>query len=667
MLNHIGNIDFSQFHFIRPEWLWSLAVFVLLWLLIGRINQSTHWESFIAKDKLEALRVTGGRASKIWQWLLILGWTLGTVAAAGPTWKQVPVPTVRDESAMVIVLDLSRSMLAEDISPDRLTRAKFKLIDILRQRGDGQTALVAYAGDPHTVSPLTDDPRTIEALLPALHPNIMPVQGSNTEAAIDLSLQLLKDAGVSQGEILLLTDGVASDAQRHIRDLYDGSFRLSILGIGSTEAVPIPRETGGFFTDSRGEIILTRLNRDELQILAGLSAGRYVEMQPDDSDIKYLLEDNFEIADDSEGAENALLYDSWEDMGYWLVLLLLPFVAHSFRKGAIYLFPLMFILPNHSEAQTWDAVAFGWDDLWLNKDQQAAKMLAEDPAGAAETFVREDWAAVADFNAQNYQSAAERFAGFEDIENTYNLGNALAFNGDLQGALDAYNQVLEQRPEHKDAAHNKAVIEQLMQQQDQQQEDSSESGENSEEQSQSDSENSSQDQQSQDQQGQDQQNQEQQNQQGQEQQDNQQQGSEGQDAEQSDSEQQGQQSEAGQDEPQQQQDQASQSEQESDQQNQSEQQSAQQQEAEQGTEETESAQASEQDQGANESEQEQAAMMAAEPTPDALEDSSEQWLRTIPDDPSGLLRRKFDYQSRQNRLEQRYRLQVPSNPDDERY
>ena len=666
MLNHIGNIDFSQFHFIRPEWLWSLAVFVLLWLLVGRINQSTHWESFIAKDKLEALRVTGGRASKIWQWLLILGWTLGTVAAAGPTWKQVPVPTVRDESAMVIVLDLSRSMLAEDISPDRLTRAKFKLIDILRQRGDGQTALVAYAGDPHTVSPLTDDPRTIEALLPALHPNIMPVQGSNTEAAIDLSLQLLKDAGVSQGEILLLTDGVASDAQRHIRDLYDGSFRLSILGIGSTEAVPIPRETGGFFTDSRGEIILTRLNRDELQILAGLSAGRYVEMQPDDSDIKYLLEDNFEIADDSEDAENALLYDSWEDMGYWLVLLLLPFVAHSFRKGAIYLFPLMLILPNHSEAQTWDAVAFGWDDLWLNKDQQAAKMLAADPAGAAQTFVREDWAAVADFNARNYQSAAERFAGFEDIENTYNLGNALAFNGDLQGALDAYNQVLEQQPEHKDAAHNKAVLEQLMQQQDQQQdqqqEDSSESGENSENQSQSDSENSSQDQQ-----GQDQQNQEQQNQEGQEQQDNQQQSSEAQNSEQSDSEQQGQQSEAGQDESQQQQDQASPSEQESDQKNQSEQQSAQQQEAEQGAEETESAQASEQDQETRESEQEQAAMMAAEPTPDALEDSSEQWLRTIPDDPSGLLRRKFDYQSRQNRLEQRYRLQVPSNPDDERY
>lgn len=642
--------NLNQFHFIRPEWLWVLVILLLLWLLIGRLGRSTHWESFIAKDKLEALRVTGGRYSQTWRWLLILGWVIGTFAAAGPAWKQVPVPTVRDESAMVIILDFSRSMLAQDMAPDRLTRTKYKLIDILRMRGDGQTALIAYAGDPHTVSPLTDDPRTIEALLPALHPNVMPVQGSNTEAAIDLSIQLLKDAGLSHGEVLLLTDGVAPDAQKYIRDRFDGSFRLSILGIGSTDAVPIPRDNGGFFTDSRGEIILTKLNRDELQILAGLSGGRYVELQPDESDIKYLLKDNFEISDNSEDHENALLYDSWEDMGYWLVLLILPFVAYSFRKGAIYVLPLIFLLPNDSQALSTSEI---WNDLWLTKDQQGAKLMqGENASEAADTFKRQDWAGVADFNAQNYQSAAERFAAApSDIENVYNRGNALAFNGDLEGAIAAYDQVLEQQPNHEDAAHNKAVIEQLLQQQEQQQQqDSPESDERSDENSDE----------SQDQEGENQENQNDQGQQGENseqdsQQSSEQQESENQDEQSSDSDQQAQQSE--------------QENQDSEQTQNSEQQQVGEESVDE--EETKSEQSSGQEERQESQEQSeeqrQAAMTPAEATPDALEDTSEQWLRAIPDDPSGLLRRKFDYQTRQNKLERRYQLQVPKNPDDERY
>lgn len=638
-LNQFSLNQLGQFHFIRPEWLWALVVLVVIWLLIGTLRSSTHWESFIAKDKLEALRVTGGRYSQAWRWLLIVGWVIGTLAAAGPAWKQVPVPTVRDESAMVIVLDLSRSMLAQDIAPDRLTRTKYKLIDILRLRGDGQTALVAYAGDPHTVSPLTDDPRTIEALLPALHPSIMPVQGSNTEAAIDLALQLLKDAGLSQGEILLLTDGVAPEAQRHIRDKMNGTFRLSILGIGSTDAVPIPIQGGGFYQDSRGEIILTKLNRDELQILAGVSSGRYVELQSDDSDIQYLLKDEFNAEEFSDEQENALLYDSWEDMGYWLILILLPFVALSFRKGAIYVLPLIFLLPNDSQALSWEEA---WDDLWLTKDQQAVKLLDQGKAAeAASLFERSDWAGMADFEAENYQSAADKFATGTDISNLYNKGNALAFQGDLEAALDAYNEVLEQKPEHEDAAYNKSVIEQLMQQQQEQQD---------QEQSES----------SEDQQGENKENQEQQDSEGQEsseQQENQSQEQQGQDSQEG-SEQQSQEQ------------QNSEQNQSSEQESQSEEEQAAQQEKseEEQTEEEKAAQQHQESEEEAESEQEQqAAMMPAEPTPDALEDSSEQWLRAIPDDPSGLLRRKFDYESRQNQLEQRYRLQLPTNPDDERY
>jgi len=141
--------------------------------------------------------------------------------------------------------DLSPSMLAQDLSPDRLTRAKFKLIDMLRQQRDGQTALIAYAGEAHTVSPLSDDPKTIEALLPALHPNVMPVRGSNTEAAVELAQQLLSDAGLHSGDILLITDGIANDAITDIRNSINSNYRVSVLAVGGNDATPIPSPNGG--------------------------------------------------------------------------------------------------------------------------------------------------------------------------------------------------------------------------------------------------------------------------------------------------------------------------------------------------------------------------------------------------------------------------------------
>lgn len=650
----------SQFHFIRPEYLWALVAFAILWLLVSNIKSHTLWDSYIAKDKLSALRVNGGKHSTGWRILLIFGWLLGSIALAGPTWKQVPVPTVRDESAMVIVLDLSRSMLAQDLSPNRLARTKFKLIDILRQRGDGQTALVAYAGDPHTVSPLTDDARTIEALLPALDPSIMPVQGSNTEAAIELALQLLKDAGVPRGDILLLTDGVAPEAQRYIRDLYDGSFNLSILGIGSTDAVPIPIASGGFYSDARGQIILTKLNRDELQIMAGLTGGRYVELQPDDSDISYLL--GQELINDLDQVSTAnnesAIYDSWEDMGYWLILLALPFTAFSFRKGALYSFPyllpfalsIMLFVPNKSQA-------LEWQDLWLTADQKGQILMKQgDFEAAAEVFKRDDLAGISEFQANDYESSVTRFSNAVEnskadsqnqLENTYNLGNALSFTGKFEEAIEAYDTVLEQDPGHEDALHNKAVIEQIMQQQEsqegepgdsEQQEESSDSDEQesadseqqeSGEQSESDSEESSE-------------------------QDGSQQKSDESQSEQNSEEQQ-----------------QSEQQQPSQEQSDSEQTEQQAQESDSDQEQGEEAESEQsQEQQASESEDdstEQAEGYIAEATPEALEDASEQWLRSIPDDPSGLLKRKFNFESRQNQLQQRYQTPSQGNSDEERY
>jgi Ca-activated chloride channel family protein len=148
----------TAFHFLRPEWLWGLLPLVGLLVLLVKRGANAHvWESVCDSHLLPHVLVgTTGAKSCSPIILLGLGWTLTLVALAGPVWSQLPQPVFRAESALVIVLDVSRSMDAQDVAPSRLTRAKHKILDILQARQEGQTGLVIFAGESFVVSPLTD-------------------------------------------------------------------------------------------------------------------------------------------------------------------------------------------------------------------------------------------------------------------------------------------------------------------------------------------------------------------------------------------------------------------------------------------------------------------------------------------------------------------------------
>jgi Ca-activated chloride channel family protein len=608
--------DFSQLHFIRPLWLFGIPVLFALWMLLLRLRNVTLWEEFIPKDKLTVLQVNRGRYSKSWRQLLMLGWLLAVIGASGPSWRQVEVPTVRNESAMVIVLDLSQSMLAQDLTPDRLSRAKYKLIDLLRSRADGQTALVVYAGDAHTVAPLTDDASTIEVLLPAIHPTIMPIAGSNAEAAIALAEQLMRDAGITGGKIIMLTDGIAEQARDTITAELNPAYPLSILGVGTSDPVPIPDERGGFVRDSRGEIVLAGVDRLALSNLAQTQGGRYVDIQTDNTDVLALTSSSYIISDISE---SRLVYDSWEDVGYWLILLMLPFAAFSFRKGVFFMVPLSVIVlaaslsPRLVHAQERDAPggrSFS-ESLWKTPDQRGAELLEQGAAqAAANTFERPDWTAVANYRAGDFEKAAESFNQLDGATAQYNLGNSLAFAGKLEQAIEAYDKALEAAPEMQNALHNKTVVEQLLEQQ-----------ESQEQQDQNQSEQDPSDENSNGEQNQDQ--------------DSQDQTDPNDGSESSPTEN---------DDPQ---------DQESEQQ-------------ESPKDDASEPSNQESEQPEPDPQEEQQEPMTAEATPDELDDSSERWLRGIPDDPSGFLRRKFEYESARVRQEQRL---TPNNQTlgDERY
>ncbi len=452
-----------------------VVVIVTLLLALRRLRPGS-WQAWIdpglAPYVLTGARSASGRDLR-W-WLAGLVGVLGVLALAGPAWERIDQPVFRSDQALVVALDLSKSMDAADLAPSRIDRARLKILDLLKRREGGQTALIVYSSNAFTVTPLTTDGDTIASLVNSLTTDIMPSRGSYPIAAIEKGRALLEQAGVPVGEVLLVTDGgVSPAANRYARTLRDSGYTLSVLGVGTREGAPIPRSTGGFVTDQRGRIAVPVLEESGLKELARAGGGRYATLSADNRDLDYLL--SGETTSRSEGDES-LATDQWREEGPWLVLLLLPLAAMGFRKGWVLALAAFCVLP------TGPVEASLWDDLWLTKDQQAARALEEgDAETAGELFEDPEWSAVANYRSGNYPDSVAGFGQFDDMRNLYNLGNALVRVGEFESALDAYEQVLEAEPDNEDARYNRDLVKELIeqQQQEQQQQQQEQSSEDS--------------------------------------------------------------------------------------------------------------------------------------------------------------------------------------------
>ena len=570
----------DNFHFLRPIWLLALIPVLLFFVAMWRVNSVvTAWDKAIDKNLLPYLLDRSKNASQRTPLILLFAaWALSILALAGPVWEQLPQPVQKKEDALVIVFDLSLSMFAPDHSPNRLDLAKRKLRDILALREEGQTALVVYAGDAHTVTPLTDDVVTIEALVPSLSPNIMPLFGSKPVEAIELAIGLLDGTDASRGKVLLMTDGISGfDEELLITEQFsDNDYELLIMGIGTEEGAPIRTNDGNFLTDEAGALIIPTLNKNVLQSLVNRVSGRYHDIQLADSDLAYLLSD-FELLDDDQMSDVEEKFDVWYEFGPWMLLLVLPIAAMSFRRG--WLFSLVLITGSGTMLPSQQAHALEWKDLWMTKDQQATEAFeSEEHSTAALLFEATDWAGAANYRAANYEAAIASFSAIDTADGHYNRGNALALSGNYAESIAAYDMALSLELGHADSLQNKAIIEQLLEQEEAQ------SGENQE--------------------GEDQENESEQN-----------------------------------------------SENESDQDSESsEQQDQESQEGDQDQQDQEQQNQPPEEQEGAESNSEQ--NTPSETTNEEFEEqqSLEQWLRRIEDDPGELLRRKFRYQYRQRQL-----------------
>lgn len=315
----------ADFHFLRPSWLWLLIPVAVIVFMLWRQQSAIHrWRSVIAPHLLEHLVVR----SKDGSWLrpshlLGAGLVLAVVAVAGPSWRREPPPFTQDTAPLIMALELSNTMLVEDIQPSRLERAQQKATDLLAERKGARTGLLAYSGSAHLVLPLTDDPSVLEAYVTSLDPSVMPMPGKDSAAALALAEEMLADEP-TPGTILYLTDGIEAEAASAFGEFSDiHRDQIAVLAVGTDGGGPIPLPGGGL-----GEI--STLDRAGLEAVEREANAYVTTVTVDDTDVRRI---NRSIAshltavqqDDSEGR--------WRDEGWWLTLPLLLLTLGWFRKG----------------------------------------------------------------------------------------------------------------------------------------------------------------------------------------------------------------------------------------------------------------------------------------------------------------------------------------------
>jgi len=314
--------NLQHFHFLRPWWLVSFVVLIfILRFFSQRDDTLSLWRKVMSAKMLNTLTVRGNTS----HWLspqklsLIISLPLCLVLM-GPTWQQQPSPFSENNAALVIALDVSQTMEQGDVQPSRLLRAKQKILQLLKLRGDTKTALVAFSGSAHVVMPITNDQQMIRHFLDSLSQKLMPVQGKLPQSVLPVTEQLLSSSSVP-GTLLIIGDGASSETSEQFGKYFQANGALSrhqliVWAIGQ-KANQLAADTN-----------IIPMQYEQLNALANQSNGRLVTMTVDEQDISQVnryIEHNLVIIDDESRP--------WLDSGYPLTFIIALLFLFWFRKG----------------------------------------------------------------------------------------------------------------------------------------------------------------------------------------------------------------------------------------------------------------------------------------------------------------------------------------------
>jgi len=270
--------------FYWPHLLWLLAPVALLAVLDairrGTGESARHWPKILrAWAGARHAAVDDGHHTTRGRLLLWLGLAFGVVALARPQWGRVEEPVFDQSREIVIALDLSRSMLAPDVRPSRLERARLLIQGLLDGLHGERVGLVVFAGTAFLQVPMSADYEVLNEFLPSLNPAFMPVGGTDYEAMLHAVLDAFSAGGTADRYLIVLSDGESqTDTWRDlVGDLRKKNIRVIGLGVGTAQGAFIPDESGSYVKDERGAVVLSKLNSATLQELATATNGVYTD------------------------------------------------------------------------------------------------------------------------------------------------------------------------------------------------------------------------------------------------------------------------------------------------------------------------------------------------------------------------------------------------------
>lgn len=449
--------------FLSPTWLILLP---LVWWLVHRFTRyfrrQSMWARVCDTRLLPLLSSAGSKQTSGYGLAIILNIALSTgiLALAGPSWQKQDYPLLESAAARVMVLDLSQSMLVEDVKPSRLEKALEITRRIINSDFDGETALVVFAGAAFTVSPLTRDSSTLLEFINALSPKAMPLDGNRLDLAIDKATQLLAASITKTGQIFVITDGSSHFEQtvEIVSEANHSGNQISVLVIGSSQGGPMKNADGGLKRNSAGQFILSKPNFEQLDSISRAGRGHFMKIAEFNPGIDSILLEVGTASDLRIQDRDADSIREPENGGFWLVWLILPLTLLLFRKNSVWLLLIAIVMPSDRELY-----AMELNELWLNSEQRAFDAYHKGDYGAARDLSEDVFlTGSALFKSQDYARAIEYFSQENSARSLYNRGNALAFQGKLEQALNAYQQALKLEPEFEDARHNQNLIEQYL-------------------------------------------------------------------------------------------------------------------------------------------------------------------------------------------------------------
>jgi Ca-activated chloride channel family protein len=308
-----------MFRFAEIGWLAALAAVPLavgLFVLASRRRQKAL-SAFADHALVLKLTDTVSAPARRWKAAMLLGaLSLLAVALARPQFG-TRVETVRSVGQdIVVAVDLSTSMLAEDVSPNRLERARLAILRLIGNLDGDRIALVAFAGSAFVQSPLTVDYSAAGMFLNAMHPDLMPVQGTDLGAALRVSLDALEQGAREARVIVLVTDGehLEGDFEAELERAVEGGVQVHVVGIGSPDGVPIPQydEFGGrlgFLRDEEGSVVTTRLDEETLASVAERTGARYVRAAAGGTGFDDLVDEIANVEGDAIDARQVTLFE----------------------------------------------------------------------------------------------------------------------------------------------------------------------------------------------------------------------------------------------------------------------------------------------------------------------------------------------------------------------